>query len=109
MNPGHPKLQALIAAGATVEEFTGFAERALVAGSGFAWILGAVAGERKRAADMAQSLHQGSMPQRSAATAAEQRVLQACPDIAAPHLRPAADPITIDAQEVTDVTPRRLG
>lgn len=61
VNPGHPKLLTLLAAGATVEEFTGFVAGAQKAGAGFAWILAAVANERTRAAETAKGLHQGSM------------------------------------------------
>lgn len=61
VNPGHPKLLALIEAGATVDEFTGFIPAAQKAGAGFAWILAAVANERTRAAETAKGLHQGPM------------------------------------------------
>jgi hypothetical protein len=61
-NPGHPRLLALIAAGATEAEFTGFVKAAIDKGAGFAWLLGAVEGERKRAAANAPALHQGVMP-----------------------------------------------
>lgn len=61
VNPGHPKLLALVEAGATVEEFTGFVEAAQKAGAGFSWIVSAVANERTRAAEMAKGLHKGSL------------------------------------------------
>lgn len=62
-NPGHPRLLALLDAGATEAEFTGFAPQAIAKGAGFAWVLGAVEGERKRAKQTAELAHQGVMPQ----------------------------------------------
>lgn len=109
VNPGNATLRALIDAGATVEEFTGFAPQAVSGGKGFAWILGAVKGERTRAASTAGQLHRGPMPQQQRQpTAAEQRVLDAVPSIAAPHLR-RVDPANVIDLETNDVTPRALG
>lgn len=111
VNPGHPDLLALIAAGASDEEFAGAATTALGRGKGFAYALGTLKRQRAEAAEMAQGLHRGPMPttQRTP-TAAEQRVLQACPEVAAPHLRrPAAPPpFTVDA-EAHDAAALRLG
>jgi len=107
-NPGHPDLLVLIAAGATDAEFQGAAATAAERGKGFAYALGTLKRQRQEAASAAGRMHQGPMPKpQRAPTAAEQRVLQAVPSLAAPHLRDAA-PITIDA-EVTDVTPHLLG
>lgn len=107
VNPGNATLRALLGAGATVEEFTGFAQQAVSGSKGFKWILGAVHGERMRAAKLAPQLHRGAMP-RAQPTAAEQRVLDAAPSIAAPHLR-RVEPATVIDMEHTDGTPRRLG
>lgn len=107
VNPGNATLRALIDAGATVEEFTGFAPQAVSGGKGFAWILGAVKGERTRAASTAGQLHRGPLPAKPP-TAAEQRVLDAVPSIAAPHLR-RLDPANVIDLETSDVTPRALG
>lgn len=71
-NPGHPRLLALLSAGATVDEFTGFAAGAVTKGSGFAWILAAVENERTRAASM--QVHKGDMPRRD-----EQKQVSAAP------------------------------
>ena len=106
--PGHPSLLALLDAGAQPSEFAAFAERAKGKSAPFRWLLGALAGERKSAADMASQLHRGAMPSR-APTAAEQRVLQAVPGLAAPHLRAQAAALPAELAEVIDVTPRRLG
>ena len=107
-NPGHPSLLALLEAGAQPSEFAAFADKAKGKSSPFAYLLRAVASERENAAQMAGKLHQGAMPQR-ALTPAEQRVLQAVPGLAAPHLRPAAAALPAELAEVIDVTPRRIG
>ena len=62
VNPGHPRLLALLEAGATDAEFIGFAPAALKAGQSFAYLLGAVEGERRRAAEGASLLHRGPLP-----------------------------------------------
>lgn len=63
-NPSHPKLLALLEAGATVEEF--LAAWADVKGKAtsnpFTYLLGAVEGRRKEAAALAGQIHQGPMP-----------------------------------------------
>jgi uncharacterized protein YdaU (DUF1376 family) len=69
VNPGHPRLRALIEAGATEPEFTGFARSAAEQGKGFAWVLAAVEGERKRAVSMGSQLHRGPLPQADTETA----------------------------------------
>lgn len=60
--PGHPKLLALIDAGTTVDELLAFVPRALEAQDPFAYLLGTVAGERKRAAQLQASVAAGVMP-----------------------------------------------
>lgn len=60
VNPSHPKLLALLQAGVTEEELTGFVPQALSKGAGFPWLLAAVEGERRRAAEMAQQILQGA-------------------------------------------------
>jgi uncharacterized protein YdaU (DUF1376 family) len=91
-NPGHPRLLALLAAGAVEAEFVGFVPAAQAKGAGFLWILGAVEGERKRAQQNAGQLHQGRMPEapkpREATNGAPdpvqtQRLLQAQRDVKA--------------------------
>lgn len=64
VNPGHPRLLALLEAGATLAEFTGFASKALQAapGNAFAYLLSTVEGERKRVAGNSGKLHTGPMP-----------------------------------------------
>lgn len=64
VNPGHPRLLALLAAGAQPAEFVGFvaAARDKSPRTPFAYLLGMVEGERARAAQLAGQLHRGAMP-----------------------------------------------
>lgn len=47
VNPAHPKLVALLAAGATPDEFTHTAAEAVATGKPFAWVLAVVKGRRE--------------------------------------------------------------
>ena len=77
VNPGHPRLLALLAAGATEAEFVGFVPAAAAKRAGFAWVLGAVEGERSRAAATSKAVHHGAMPAKAdALMAANVAVLQ---------------------------------
>ena len=60
VNPGHPGLLALIAAGCTDEEFVGAGTSAAQRGKGFAYAIGTLKKQREEAADAV--LHQGRMP-----------------------------------------------
>lgn len=62
VNPGNIRLRTLLDAGATVEEFTGMAGKALGQVNPFAYVLAAVEGERKRAVATAGTLHRGPIP-----------------------------------------------
>lgn len=52
VNPGDPRLIALIDQGATVEEFTGLAAEAVSKGKGFAWVMHVLAARREEAAKL---------------------------------------------------------
>lgn len=67
LDPGYPAFRALVDAGATADEFIGFVAEALGKDQPFKWLIGAVAGERKRAAALAGQLHRGSMPNKQQA------------------------------------------
>lgn len=69
VNPGHPRLLALLAAGAQPVEFIGFvsAARDKSPRSPFTYLLGMVEGERERAAANASRLHRGPMPNKQQA------------------------------------------
>lgn len=65
-NPGHPRLLALLAVGATAEEFLAFVDKAIdEADDPFLYLLGAVEGERKRAKQRADAMHRGPMPKQA--------------------------------------------
>nr|WP_315471738.1 hypothetical protein [uncultured Rhodoferax sp.] len=61
-NPGHPDLQMLLNAGASVAEFEGAARTAVGKGKGFAYALGTLKRTRQDAAQTAQTLHTGPLP-----------------------------------------------
>lgn len=71
--PHNPRFRNLVDAGATAEEFIGFAKKALTTDHPFAYVLGAVEGERKRAAQNAGALHRGPMPAANRQQAIEDR------------------------------------
>lgn len=61
LNATHPKLTALVEAGATPEEFSGVTAEALQAGKlSLGWILATMAGRRDDASKL--SLRRGAMP-----------------------------------------------
>lgn len=65
-NPGHPDLMALADAGVTDAEAIGAAHAAIERGKGrFAYVVGTLKGQRIEAAQIAQQMHQGAMPQRA--------------------------------------------
>lgn len=105
VNPSSPTLLALLDAGATVEEFISAAQKAEGKSHPFEYLLRIVQNERQRAKTIAPTLHHGAMPSK-APSAAELRVLQAVPGIAAPHLRKQS---LFPMEVVDDVAPKRLG
>lgn len=64
-NPGHPDLIALAEAGVTDAEAQGAAHTAKERGKGFAYAIGTLKRQRIEAAQAAQQMHHGAMPQRS--------------------------------------------
>ena len=70
-NAHHPRLLALVQAGATVGEFLAFTDKAKLVDNAWPYLLGCVEGERKRAAATAGQLHQGAMPTAQATTPGE--------------------------------------
>jgi hypothetical protein len=67
VNPSHPSLLALLAAGATIEEFLDASASAKDKRDQFAYVLGVVSGRRKDAAALAGSVHRGALPNRQEA------------------------------------------
>ena len=62
VNPGHPDLLALIAAGCTEPEFTGAAAVVRQKGKGFGYLLGMLTKQRTEAAQKLAAMHKGEMP-----------------------------------------------
>jgi hypothetical protein len=60
--PSNPTFVELVKAGASVEEFEAAAESAVKGQKGFAYAVGIVVGERKRAALLAKDMPQGPLP-----------------------------------------------
>jgi uncharacterized protein YdaU (DUF1376 family) len=71
VNPGNQTLRTLIDAGATLEEFTGAAAKAVAEGKGFAYAIGIVRRDREQAAQIATGLLRGPLPSKSRAPVAE--------------------------------------
>jgi hypothetical protein len=105
-HPGSQTLKTLIDAGATLDEFTGAAAKAVEAGKGFAYALGIVKREREQAQAMAGRLHRGELPKAETAyqRSMRERVEEIAPEIA------RQDPTNaVQASEffrTIDVTPR---
>ena len=66
-NPTSQRLIALVEAGATAEEFLAFADKALEMSDPFAYLLGCVEGERKRAKRNGAEMHRGRLPSKQEA------------------------------------------
>jgi hypothetical protein len=64
-SPSHPKLMALLEAGATNEELAAAASVAVANRAGFAYALGVAQRRREEAAAMAPGLHTGPIHRRS--------------------------------------------
>lgn len=105
-NPSHPMLLALIAAGATAQEFVNAAPSAAGKADPFAYLLGVVKGQRRDAAEAAQGLHKGAMPapQGKAPTAAELRVFRSSPQIMDPTARARCETFTNAGHTAPDTT-----
>lgn len=104
VNPGHPDLLALLAAGATEAEFIGAAQGAVDRGKGFAYALGTLKRQRVDAKNAARDMHRGALPRNETAgqRASRERVEAAVPNLAARREIPPP-------MEVVDVAPRLLG
>jgi len=103
-NPGHPDLLALIAAGATDDEFIGAAVSAQGKDKPFTYAIRMLIHQRETASRRA--LHVGALPEQETPgqRSARLRIEAAVPGLAAKR---KAAPVT--TLEVFDVSPRRLG
>lgn len=75
VNPGDPRLSALLAQGATVEELSGIAAEAVSKGKGFAWALKALEGRRTDAQTITLAPVAQASPQAAAAVESTRRLL----------------------------------
>jgi len=84
VNPSHQSLRTLLEAGATEGEFIAAAKKAVAEQKGFAYAIGIVANERKRAATLAQQVHRGVLPAAETAyqRSMRERMQEAAPDSA---------------------------
>ena len=106
-SPGTLRFRTLVDAGATTEEFLAMVPDAIDKDKPFAYLLGAVEGERKRAANTARQLHHGPMPQapppRQSATERQIATMNALTGKDRDHDRhraPAADTIDVAVRVV---------
>lgn len=89
LNPSHPTLLVLLAAGASTAEFVDAAHKAKGKRDSFEYLLGVVKGRREDAAKAAQGLHVGPMPARAPPSetirerSARQRMNELAPGVAA--------------------------
>lgn len=101
-NPGHPDLIALADAGVTDAEVQGAAATTVDRGKGFAYAVGTLKRQRIEAAQTAQQVHHGAMPQRQPTQAELNATAAGYMTGATPlptHTRPqAAQPETIDVE-----------
>lgn len=106
VNPGHPTLQALLDAGATEAEFLGAVDAATGKEKPFAYVLGVVEGQRKRAAEMAKGLHRGPMPAAPADDRKARQLATAGLMTGAVRAQPQQEFVDVDARVIP---PRKLG
>lgn len=66
-NPGNLRLTTLLEAGATAAEFLAYVDKAKTADDPFAYVLGCVEGERKRAKRNGAEMHRGRLPSKQEA------------------------------------------
>lgn len=104
-NPGHPDLIALANAGCSDAEALGAARTAVDRGKGFAYAVGTLKRQRIDAAQTAQQVHQGAMPQRAptqreadAITAGYMTGAIPMPTAQQPWPQQATNPETIDVE-----------
>lgn len=107
VSPAHPRLLALLEAGATPEEFLDAAPKGIGKADGFAYVLGVVEGRRRDAAKAANGIHHGPLPRAETPMQREarERVGAFTPNLAAARDGPEPHQRT----EVVDVIAKRVG
>jgi len=107
-NPGHPDLQVLLDAGATEAEFLGAVDESLDKGKPFAYVLGVVAGQRKRAAATAAQLHRGPLPTTAITDRKNRQLTTAGLMTGAVRAQPQPQQEVVDV-DARVIAPRKLG
>lgn len=107
-NPGHPELIALAEAGATDAEVEGAARTAVERGKGFAYAVGTLKRQRIEAAQTAQQMHHGALPQRPPTQTELNALAHGFATGAYGPFDPANPGTTTQQPEVVDVEPRLI-
>ena len=111
VNPSHPKLLALLAAGITPDEIGEVAREPKARGKGMAWVLAAVEGRRRDAASVGAvpSPPPGGGARASPAEQRRQKQDQWLDELLPNHRRRANEPKDLNDERTLDATPRLLG
>lgn len=98
VNPGHVGFKALVDAGATLEEFLAYTQKARDKSEPFSYLVTTLTNERQRAAEATQSMVRGAMPQPAAKNAAAARGMSMA--ILTGAVPPAASTTTLETIDV---------
>lgn len=111
VNPSHPKLLALLAAGVTPDEIGEVAREPKARGKGMAWVLATVEGRRRDAAAVGSlpSPPPGGGARASPAEQRRQKQDQWLDELLPNHRRNATEPKDLNDERTLDATPRLLG
>ncbi len=111
VNPSHPKLLALLAAGVTPDEIGEVAREPKARGKGMAWVLAVVEGRRRDAAAVGSlpSPPPGGGARASPAEQRRQKQDQWLDELLPNHRRNATEPKDLNDERTLDATPRLLG
>lgn len=111
VNPSHPKLLALLAAGVTPDEIGEVAREPKARGKGMAWVLAVVEGRRRDAAAVGSlpSPPPGGGARASPAEQRRQKQDEWLDELLPNHRRNATEPKDLNDERTLDATPRLLG
>jgi len=111
VNPSHPKLLALLAAGVTPDEIGEVAREPKARGKGMAWVMATAEGRRRDAASVGAlpSPPPGGGARASPAEQRRQKQDQWLDELLPNHRRRANEPKDLNDERTLDATPRSLG
>ena len=111
VNPSHPKLLALLAAGVTPDEIGELSREPRSSGKGMAWVLATAEGRRRDAAAVGSlpSPPPGGGARASPAEQRRQKQDQWLDELLPNHRRNATEPKDLNDERTLDATPRLLG